>query len=312
MSAEETGASSATPATPVAEGPREIFIGGEQTNLSAAPKDNVTDVTPKSESTTKTETKSTDSNTDPVTDDDEQPQRDNKGRFKGGVQDRIDELTRSRREAEREAAYWRARATGEDPAQPPAQAAAKSQPPDPSTFKTQEEYIDALTDYKLEQKLAAKAAESEQTKAITQRAQTWQEKLAAARTEIPDFDAVMNNADMQVANHVAELLFESDAGAKIAHHLAQNPELLNKMNDMTPAKVAIQLGKLEASFEKTAPAPGSGKESTASNVVEVRTTKAPPPAKHLGQGRSTTPSLEDMSVEDYVKTRKAQGASWAR
>ena len=37
--------------------------------------------------------------------------RDEKGQFKSPVQDRIDELTRARREAEREAAYWRQRAT---------------------------------------------------------------------------------------------------------------------------------------------------------------------------------------------------------
>jgi hypothetical protein len=289
-----------TTSTPAVEGPREVHIGGEQVSLSGAPRADATDVVSKDKSSTEPKTNSTDSNTDPD-DNEDLDQRDTKNRSKGGVRDRIDELTRSRREAEREAAYWRARATGEDPAQTPAPTAAKPKPPEPSTFKTQEEYIDALTDYKLEQKLTAKDQAAEQSKAIETRAGTWQEKLVTARAEIADFDSVMNGADMQVANHVAELLFESDAGAKIAHHLAQNPEVLEKLNGMSPTKVAIQLGKLESSLEKVAP-----------NLVEARTTKAPPPAKHLGQGRSTTPTLEDMSIDDYVKTRKSQGASWAR
>src|SRR3954469_9183752 len=41
---------------------------------------------------------------------DDQP-RDEKGKFKSPTQARIDELTRARREAEREAEYWKQRAT---------------------------------------------------------------------------------------------------------------------------------------------------------------------------------------------------------
>lgn len=303
MSADNIGTPSTTPDTPTAEGPREIFVGGPQVDLSDSTKDDVTDVVPKDVPTTKTETKSTDSNNGSADGEDGQDNRDSKGRFKGGVQDRIDELTRSRREAEREAAYWRARASGPDQAQSPAQPAAKSQPPDPSTFKTQEDYIEAMTDYKVEQKLAAKAAEADQTKAVETRAQSWQEKLTSARSETPDFDAVLNNAEVPIATHVADLLLESDAGAKIAYKLAQDPTILNKLNSMTPAKVAIELGKMEASFEKAAPTP---------TPVEARTSKAPPPTKPLGQGRATAPSLGDMSMEDYVRTRKSQGANWAR
>lgn len=299
---------SPTPA-PAPEGPREVFVGGPQVSLSGDP-DDVTDVVPKDKPSTEPKPTPTDSNTESAEGEDGQSQRDAKGRFKGGVQDRIDELTRSRREAEREAAYWRARATGEDTAQTPAQTAAKPKPPEPSAFKTQEEYIDALTDYKVDEKLSKKDQETAHAKSIETRATSWQEKLTAARAEIPDFDTVMNSADIQVANHVAELLFESDAGAKIAHHLATNPELLDKLNGMPPAKVAIQLGKLESSFEKAAPNPAGSTESVPRS--ESRTTKAPPPPRHLGQGRSTTPTLEDMGMDDYVKTRKAQGASWAR
>lgn len=288
-----------TPASPAPEapqGPVEITIGPAQTNLSETPKDDVTDVVPKEVAKT----------TDPVNesdDDGEESPRDEKGRFRG-VQNRIDELTRSRREAEREAAYWKERAGGNAPVQNPAQTPAGPKAPDPSSFKTQEEYIDAVTDYKVEQKLAKKEAEQTQVKQVTDRAQSWQEKLTAARADTPDFDQIMNNADIAVANHVADLLLESDAGAKIAYHLAQNPEALEKINGMSPAKVAIELGKLEATLTKPAPEPEP--------KPDVRTSKAPRPTTPIGQGRSTTPSLADMPMEDYVKTRRSQGASWAR
>ena len=63
---------------------------------------------------------------------------------------------------------------------------------------------------------------------------------------------------------------------------------------------AIELGKLEAALTKAPAAP------------DARTSKAPPPARTLGQGRSTTPALSDLSMDDYVKQRRSQGASWAR
>jgi hypothetical protein len=298
MSAVDNTPSSPTPdAAP--QGPVEVVVGPAQTNLSEQPKDDVTDVVPKDVA------KTPDPVADPASDDDDDDApRDEKGRYRG-VQHRIDELTRSRREAEREAEYWKARAGGTSQAQNPAQPSAGSQPPDPTAFKTQEEYIEALTDYKVEEKLAKKDAEHTHVKQVTDRAQLWQGKLEAARADTPDFDQVMNNADIAVANHVADLLLESDAGAKIAYHLAQNPDKLDKINGMTPAKVAIELGKLEASLSKP-------DVVSAEVKPDVKTSKAPPPARAIGQGRSTTPTLGEMPMEDYVKARKAQGASWAR
>ncbi len=295
MSAVETSTPSSAPeAAP--QGPVEIIIGPAQTNLSEAPKEDVTDVVPK-------EVVKTTDLADDSGDGDESP-RDERGRFRG-VQNRIDELTRSRREAEREAAYWKERAGGNTPAQNPAQVPAGPKAPDPSSFKTQEEYIDALADYKVDQKLAAKEAEQTQVKQVTERAQSWQEKLTSARAETPDFDQVMNNADVNVANHVADLLLESDAGAKIAYHLAQNPDVLEKINGMTPAKVAIELGKLEVAITKPANVAPEPKP-------DVKISKAPPPTRPVGQGRSTTPALADLSMDDYVKQRRSQGAGWAR
>jgi len=285
--------------TSESQGPVEIIVGPAQTNLSSAPKGDVTDVAPKEAKTTTPVNTDDEISGDDDPADDDQP-RDGKGRYRG-VQARIDELTRSRREAEREAEYWKARVQGgtaQNPAPTPA-----TTPPDPAKFKTQEDYIDAVTDFKVAQKLAEKDAEQSHVKQVNDRAQSWQEKLVVARAEAPDFDQVMNNADVPVSNHVADLLLESDAGAKIAYHLARNPDKLEAINGMTPAKVAIELGKLEASLTKS---------SIQATIPDVKTSKAPPPARTLGQGRSTTPQLADLSMEDYVRQRKSQGASWAR
>lgn len=222
---------------------------------------------------------------------------------KPGVQTRIDELTRARREAEREAEYWKNRAQGTGAA---AAKEAEKGPPTRDKYETDEAYMDALTDYKVDQKLAARDQQKAQQATLTERATTWQEKLETAKTEIPDFAAVMEAADTPCAPHVAELIMEADNGAKILHHLAQNPEQVEKMNGMSPAKVAMELGKLSVKFD-TPPAAAS------SEPAGKTVSKAPPPASRtVGAGRAMDTPLGELPMEDYIATRKAQGASWAR
>lgn len=237
--------------------------------------------------------------------------RDEKGRFKG-VQERIDELTRSRREAEREAEYWKVRAQANDK-QPPAKAAETTERPVRTNFADEDAYLDALADFKVEEKLAARDAKQAQeqqqrsrVEAATKVATSWEERKEAARAEIADFDQVMEGADHPVRNHVAELIMEHDQGPKLMHHLAQHPEEIDKLNEMSPAKAAFELGKLAVKFEKAPVADSSSKP-----VATV--SKAPPPAaRSVGAGRSTETPIGELPMEDYVKLRKSQGAGWAR
>lgn len=289
-------------AAPAAEGPVEItLVGHEAPAALAAPV---------------VETPAEEPKEAPKAAGSEEPTgetRDEKGRFKsGGVQDRIDELTRARREAEREAEYWRVRATGEAPgkqAAPAQEQPKQNAAPVRENFQSDAEYIDALADHKVEQKLSQREAAQQQAAEQQSKAQGWQSKLAEARAEIADFDTVMNNSDAQVAGHVAELVMEHDQGAKVAHFLAANPDALEKINGMTPAKAAFEIGKIAAKFEATA-AKAAGSSEPA---PEVRASKAPPPAsRQVGSGTATAPKLEELSMDEYVARRKAQGASWAR
>lgn len=228
----------------------------------------------------------------------QQTERDEKGRFKG-VQPRIDELTRARREAEREAAYWRQVAQG---AQSPAQAA--PQRPAPENFEKYDDYIDALTDWKAEQAVA-KRLEADSTRKVAEtRAQTFAERQTQARAAMPDYDEVVGGSDTPIANHVGEVILESDLGPQLAYHFAKNPDALMRLNNMSPTAAAREIGRLEATLF-TKPAAPAAPTKKVSNT--------PAPAGTLGtQGRATTPALQYLSMDEYMKQRKAQGARWAR
>lgn len=233
------------------------------------------------------------------TDEGQQNERDEKGRFKG-VQPRIDELTRARREAEREAAYWRGVAQ-----QGQAQTSAPAAPikPTPDKYNDYGEYVEALTDWKAEQAVA-KRMEQDSTRKVTEtRTQTFAERQVAARAVIPDYDAVVGSSETPIANHVGEAIMESDRGPELAYHFAKNPEVLQNLNGMSPTQAAREIGKLEATLPtKTAPAAPSKKLSA-----------TPAPASTTGsQGRATTPALANASMDEYMAQRKSQGARWAR
>jgi hypothetical protein len=225
----------------------------------------------------------------------EETERDEKGRFKG-VQNRIDELTRKRGEAEREAAYWRAQAQAQNPTATPA-APTK---PTPDKFNDYGEYVEALTDWKADQAVAKRMDQDSSRKAADTVAQTFQERQTALRATVPDYDTVVGASTTPIANHVAQELLDSERGPELSYHFAKNPDALLRLNGLTPTQAAREIGKLEATLPAfTAPV--------------KKTTAAPSPAATLGtQGRSTTPTLGTASMDEYRAQRKAQGARWAR
>lgn len=227
-------------------------------------------------------------------------ERDEKGRFKG-VQPRIDELTRARREAEREAAYWKAVANGQGEGS--AQKAAPEKPT-PDKFDDYGAYVEALTDWKADQVVSKRMSERAQAQQQEVRTTTWNERQAAARTAMPDYDEVVGSSETPIASHVAEVILESDHGPALAYHFARNPEVLTRLNSMSALQAAREVGRIEASLASP---------TTQTAASSVKTTTTPKPASTTAsQGRTTTVDPAKMSMDEYRKYRAGQGARWAR
>lgn len=243
----------------------------------------------------------------------EQQNRDEQGRFKPKVQQRIDEITRARHEAEREAAYWRERAMaggsdGKAQSNPSAQQAPAK--PTPDQYQDYAEYVEALTEWKADQKVreamsardADRAKEAEQ-KVQQTRTQAWVERQTAARAAMPDYDEVVGLSDIPIAPHVAETILDSEQGPALAYHLAKNPELAQRINSLPPLAAAREIGRLESSLGKPA-------AQTAASAKPV--SNAPDPIKPIGAGRTNSTDPKNMSMDQYKAMRKQQGARWAR
>lgn len=145
--------------------------------------------------------------------------------------------------------------------------------PKPEQFSDMFEYAEALAEWTADKKIqeqkvkeAAQKAEQERQKLLD----TWSTRVQDFRAKTPDFDDMVGSADVVVSNEVRDAIFESDVGPQILYHLAENPDVAKKIQDMTPIGALRMIGKLEAKFEEPAQ-PQTQRETT------VKTSKAPPP-----------------------------------
>lgn len=231
------------------------------------------------------------------------------------AQPRFDELTRARRQAERERDYWREQAVSKQ-----AQSSAPQPPakPVPESYKSYDEYVEALTDWKADQKLDTRFKDRDEreakARAAEKQTQTWRERATAAAKEIPDFDAVLSASDVVLSDAAMAACQDSDLSAKLLYHIAKNAAVADRLNEMSPTAAAREVGRIEAELlraEKTAK-PEPEEEAETIQPDPPKRSKAPAPPTPVGQGRSTQTKLADMSMDEFMKTRAAQGARWAR
>lgn len=226
--------------------------------------------------------------------DDETALRDKRGRFKGGAEGRIGELTRRYRDAEREAEHWKGIAT-RNGAHSGDTAATK---PSPDQYEDYGEYVEALTDWKAderERKSAGTNADRAVERAAEARNEAWSAKVSEVSATLPDFGDVVGKSEISIANHVADALMDADRGPELAYHLAQHPDVASRLNEMSPMRAAVELGRIEATLGEAPAQPPARKQ-----------TKAPAPITPVNGRSTTTKDPARMSQEEYNSWRKEQ------
>lgn len=114
--------------------------------------------------------------------------------------------------------------------------------PNPDDFETQAAYLEALSDFKVEQKLA----EREQKQKAAERTTAWESQKETARTKYADFDEVFNEAPMPVPL-VAGAMLKHPAGVEIGYYLAKNPTDYRRIQALTdPVEVGFEMAAIAA------------------------------------------------------------------
>lgn len=222
--------------------------------------------------------------------------RDDKGRFV--PQERVNEITRARREAERERDYLRQQMAQFQAQQPPQYTRPQStdRPPSLQEFATVEEWGQAIAEYSAHQALSrAEQTFQQRDQYHTQQqiAQQFQAKEATFAATTPDYlDRVAElTSSVPLPGELLMAISQSDHGPAVAYHLAQHLDVADRLARMHPVAAAVEIGRIEARLSAPQTKPVS---------------KAPNPAPSLAGSSTVNKAPDDMSVNEWMAWRNSQ------
>ena len=220
------------------------------------------------------------------------------------VQKRIDELTRHRRDAERERDYWRDQAMRNTPAKPAAaEPEAPKKPPTLAEFEYDEaKFAEALAKHvsdetarKIREDLRREQAEKTQQ----ERRNEFTKRERAFASKHSDYEDVTRDPSLPITQTMADLVAEAENGPDVLYYLANNRDEALRIAQMDEKSAARAIGRIEAKLEAPPAAPAPKPVS-----------KAPPPPPQIDTGESavristTSPDSDKMSDDEWVKAER--------
>jgi hypothetical protein len=168
--------------------------------------------------------------------------------------------------------------------------------PNREQFQDDSSYIDALTDWKLEQKLPQIVE-----KANAQRVQNtvqadFAQREIKTKQDYPDYDDVISeNGNIPVPRETVEAILLSEHGPDIRYYLAKNPEQAQALNQMSPISAVREIGRIEERI--------IGEKEI--KLKPKQTTKAPPPISPVKTGTGTVETdLDKLDMKEFIKRRE--------
>lgn len=155
------------------------------------------------------------------------------------------------------------------PAAPPASPAAPqaSYPPALVSFDAfaaahpnagYEDFLDARTEWKAEQKVQAILAARDAAAEEQQTYQTYAQRAAEYAKQHPDFgDALANAKDIRLYGPAFEALKRHELGPAIAHHLATHRDVAARVTALDPDSQCLAIGELIGTVGRPAAAPAA-------------------------------------------------------
>lgn len=199
---------------------------------------------------------------------------------------RLAKEERKQRERER-AAEAAARAAPVKPDAP--------QKPQPEVFKTTEDYLEALTDFKATQIVDARLSEREKAAReashrheVESVSADFQERVTKVAPTLENFEEVAFNPKLSVTDHMANTIQQLERGPEVLFTLGKNPEEARRIAGLSPYLQAIELGRIEARLPEPKPA--------------KKQSSAPEPINPVNAGGSSTnPAVMDTRDPRSIK-----------
>ena len=230
---------------------------------------------------------------------------------------RFDKVTKRAQDAEAKARELEERLKSYEAGntQQPQQETVKAEgKPQASQFNDAFEYAEALAEWSAENALKQRDAQEAGRKAKEAQEQvlkTWNEKIAKAKADLPDFDAMVQSSNITVSDEIRDSILESDVGPQLLYFLASDEDFAQKLTEMPVVKALREIGKLEAKFEAKEEKPPKAEKKKET----VSSSKAPEPIRPLSGGKVGNDVLLDTNGEfhgTYAQWKAARQAGKVR
>jgi len=177
--------------------------------------------------------------------------------------------------------------------------------PDLNDYKTLEDYTEALTEWKLDQREEKRKAEETQRAAEAARKseqESWTAKEQAAQKAHPDYQELIESTPIPQGPGVLaarQALLEDEHGAELLYWLAKNPAELKRIAALSPVGAVFAIGKLSAAYAP--PAPENPKPKVSS---------APRPLSPISHGTVKTADnvYDEDTARDWKRWNRAREA----
>lgn len=185
--------------------------------------------------------------------------------------------------------------------------------PQSENYDTHEKFVEALTDWKLEQrerKDQQQSKEAQAKNAYETQMKSHNERIAKFRKATPEYDQaiedfVEEHGDVRFSGGLQQAVFESDLGPALILELVKSPDELMRINSLSLTAAAREIGKIEERIAARASAKPKPKQ----------TTKAPAPIEPVNGSTSPAKSIfEAQTQAEFESIRRKEmskrSSSW--
>jgi len=235
------------------------------------------------------------------------------------VKERIGKLTKRWRTAERvaETVSTKLRAA-EDRIKELERNTPLSDKPKEEDFETMVEFVEALTDWKVENGLkgqkstiAKETAEDVKKQTVDTAEEELNKVTVKGREKYEDYDTFVFSEDLTLTADMLEVITLSDIAEEVLYHLGKNPDIAVEISEMSSVKAAREIGKLEMELSALIPKPNTASDGALivdGKVVPKATakklTKTPEPITPVKTTGITQKDPNDMSPKEYRAWRE--------
>lgn len=171
-----------------------------------------------------------------------------------------------------------------------------------------DEYVDKLTDWKLEQKdktVAKAEREKKAAQAENEQGANYTKRLDDLKKSVEDVQEVFDGVNgLPMSHAMKQGILQSDVSAELAYEMAKDPEQWTKISEMAPAQAFKAMGKIEAKIEARLDATKSAGTSTETTVQ-----KTPKPVSPVGARNASAvvkSTADAKNFKEFMAVREKQ------